>query len=192
MHLTGTEFIEHLDGALSPERTAHLSSCDRCRREADGLLAALGAARDVDAPEPSPLVWEHFSARVRDAIDSAPEPRFTIGWRAFRLPGLALAGATLLVLFINGFWQRAVEAPVPITVESGTTGDVAIDRPFEPDPEWIFVTEIADGIDWDAAGAAGLALRPGAAERAALQLSADEQAELARLLREATAGRGSL
>jgi hypothetical protein len=43
---------------------------------------------------------------------------------------------------------------------------------------------MAEGIDWEAADAAGLSLGPGAAERAAQDLSREEQTELARLLRE--------
>jgi hypothetical protein len=106
---------------------------------------------------------------------------------------LAIAAATLLVILITSFWQRAVEAPVPVTVNTPAFSvDLSLDRPLESDPEWRFVAEMADGIDWDAAGAAGLSLRPGAAERAALQLSDDEQAELTRLLLEAIKGRGRL
>lgn len=194
MHLTKTELIEHLEGALRAERAAHLAACQRCRREADGLAAALSDARGVEAPDPSPLFWEHFSARVRDAMDAPPESRLKAVWGAFRRPGLALAGVTIVALLvIAGVWQREVRAPVdPGTVAPDITAELSIDPSLEADPEWTFVATMADGIDWDAAGAAGLGVRLGAAERAALQLSHDEQAELTRLLLEAMAGRGSL
>jgi hypothetical protein len=192
MHLTETELIEHLEGALRPERVAHLASCERCGRQADTLAAALDAARIVEVPDPSPLFWDHFSAGVREAIDAPPASGFT-GWGAFRGPGLALAGATITVLLvIAAFWQREVEAPLFPTVAPDSAAELAVDRSIETDPEWTFVAAIADGIDWDAAGAAGLGVGPGAAERAALRLSHDEQAELTRLLLEAMSGHGSL
>lgn len=200
MHLTDAELIDHLDGALGPERAAHLASCERCRRDAEGLAATLADARSVDSPEPSPLFWDHFGAQVREAIDQPVPSRLSAFLNALRRPGPALAGAAIVALVvIAGFWPRlqppAVHAP---------GGPYVIDDPVPPPPgrplatvlesdlEWTFVAAMADGIDWDAADAAGLSVRPGAAERAAMQLSPDEQKELARLVREQVGGEGSL
>ncbi|MGH9330381.1 MAG: hypothetical protein ACRD09_08065 [Vicinamibacterales bacterium] len=186
MHLTEAELVEHVEGALRAERAAHLASCQRCRRKADGLAAALDDARAVEALDPSPLFWEHFSARVRDAMDAPPESRLKALWGGFRWPGVALAGAMIVALLvIAGVWQRGVHAPVdPGMTAPNLAAELSIDPALEADPEWTFVATMADGIDWDAADAAGLGVRPGAAERAALQLSREEQTELARLLRE--------
>jgi hypothetical protein len=60
---------------------------------------------------------------------------------------------------------------------------------LDADPEWLLLTSVADGIEWDTANAAGLGVRPGSAERAAEQLSHEEQLELERLLRVEVTGR---
>jgi hypothetical protein len=202
VHLTDAEFIEHLDGALRPERAAHLASCERCRRDAEGLAATLTDARSVDSPEPSPLFWDHFSAQVREAIDQPAASRLSAFVNALRRPGPALAGAAIVALLVvtAGFWPRDLRPPGvhppsgPYVMEDPLPPPP--DRPLatalESDFEWSFVASMADGIDWDAADAAGLSVRPGAAERAAMQLSHDEQQELARLLREHVGGDGSL
>jgi hypothetical protein len=195
VHLTDAEFIEHLDGGLRPERAAHLASCERCRRDAEGLAATLTDARSVEAPEPSPLFWDHFSAQVREAIDQPAPSRLSAFLNALRRPGPALAGAAVVALVvIAGVWLRDVRPPVvPVVIDDS----LAVPEPplaasLESDLEWSFVAAMADGVDWDAADAAGLSIRPGAAERAAMQLSRDEQNELARLLREQVGGEGSL
>ncbi len=201
MHLTDAEFIEHLDGALGPERAAHLASCERCRRDAEGLAATLTDARSVDSPEPSPLFWDHFGAQVREAIDQPASSRLSAFLNALRRPGPALAGAAIVALVvIGGFWPRGLQPPGvqapgdPYVIDDPVPSPAG--RPLatalESDLEWTFVAAMADGIDWETADAAGLSLRPGAAERAAQDLSYYEQLELARLLREGMGGDGSL
>jgi hypothetical protein len=195
VHLTDAEFIEHLDGALGPERAAHLASCERCRRDAEGLAATLTDARSVDSPEPSPLFWDHFSAQVREAIDEPAPSRLSAFLNALRRPGPALAGAAIIALVVGvaGFWPRDVNPPVVHRViDDFREPEGPLATVLESDLEWTFVASMADGIDWDAADAAGLGVRPGAAERAAMQLSRDEQRELARLLREQVGSDGSL
>jgi hypothetical protein len=65
-------------------------------------------------------------------------------------------------------------------VEDGAFGSAAAP---EADPEWALLVTVADDVDWETAEEAGLGVRPGAVERAALQLSDAQQVELARLLR---------
>jgi hypothetical protein len=90
-HLSVAEFVGAIEGTLDPARMTHARICDTCREE----LAALRAVRD-DAgeavPEPSPLFWDHFSARVRAATDAEP---FSVasGWVAWWRPVLALSAA---------------------------------------------------------------------------------------------------
>jgi hypothetical protein len=196
MHLSEVELIEAIDGTLAPERVAHLKSCHRCRREVEGLTSVLHDARGVDTPEPSPLFWDHFRARVRDAIDAGASEPAPVGWwrfvRGAAITTVALAIAATVVFF------AVPRHPAPST---GTThADVALTPPADPhegvaldsDPEWTLLARVADDIDWDDATAEGLGVWPGAAERAAEQLSRDEQQELARLLREEIGGTGSL
>jgi hypothetical protein len=201
-HLSADELVDLVEGTLGAERAVHAASCERCRRDADGLATALREARGADLPEPSPLFWEGFSARVQDAIDATPSPRRlwpSLRWGlgitgAWKL-GTALAAAALVItLAIDGGLRR--DAPPPGERESVAqrgTPTAPLEQTPEADPEWSFVASMADGIDWDAAQAAGLVVRPGAAERAALLLSGAEQTELARLLREEMSGvEGSL
>jgi hypothetical protein len=192
VHLTDSEFVEHVEGVLRPDRTAHLESCERCRREADGLAAVLVEARAADVPEPSPLFWGHFSAQVRDAIDQ-PQPSRVAGFlSALPRPGIGLVAAAMIALIVGAVvWPRSVVPPtVSVVVDPVLPPEAAPDA-LESDPEWTFVATMADGIDWDTAEAAGLSLAPGTAERAAQDLSREEQTELARLLR-AELGDGSL
>jgi hypothetical protein len=193
VHLTDAEFGEHVEGILRPDRVAHLESCDACRRQAEGLTAALADARAVDIPEPSPLFWDHFSAQVREAVDEQQSSRAFDLLGALGRPGIALAAAATVALLLVALWFRS---PRPV-LDSAATAPAPIPAPgvdldsLEADLEWTFVATMADGIDWEAVDAAGLSLRPGSAERAAEDLSREEQNELARLLREQL-GDGSL
>jgi hypothetical protein len=194
VHLTDSEFVEHVEGVLRPERVAHVQTCNACRRQVERLTAALADARAVDVPEPSPLFWDHFSAQVRAAVDEQQPSRASDVLNALRRPGLALAGAAMLALLvIAAVWFRN---PRPVSDSAATTpAPASVPEPdlasLEADREWTFVATMADGIDWETVDAAGLSLRPGTVERMAEDLSREEQAELARLLREEL-GDGSL
>ena len=97
-HLTADELVSALDLLPDARVARHLESCATCRAALADLedmqLRARGAA---DVPEPSPLFWEHLSARVRAETDSSPIPRATIWWRPLTALG-ALAALVLVVL----------------------------------------------------------------------------------------------
>ena len=80
-HLTSDELVDALDGALAPPRQTHLDACQPCQQQLAELEAVLGEATAVTVPEPSPLYWEHLSARVRTTIDA--EPVITGGWSSW-------------------------------------------------------------------------------------------------------------
>ena len=81
-HLTPDEFVDAADGTLETGRLRHVEQCERCRQRLETLVEALQMGAAGPVPEPSPLFWEHFSARVRNAIAAEPAPPQTWwpGW----------------------------------------------------------------------------------------------------------------
>ncbi|HSL21685.1 MAG TPA: hypothetical protein VK886_09125 [Vicinamibacterales bacterium] len=178
-HLNASEIVDLLEGALPEARLAHAVECPRCREEADRARAGLDAARRSDAAEPSPLFWDHFSARVREAIAEQPAVRGRGRWIWVPLAGVTVAMAVVIGAIV-------ARAPLPSAPPGVSPGATAVGPAAVPDQEtdeqWALVTDVADGVDWEEAADAGLAVPPGAAEHAVLQLSDEQQQELARLL----------
>lgn len=173
-HLTTDELVDALEGALISERQAHLDACEPCQVQLAELDAVLGETRNVAVPEPSPLYWEHLSARVRTAIDA--EPPAAGGWSSWlRWPVLApIAALALIVLALA----------VAVPREPVATPEVAINELPDAslDDSFAIVADLVGDMDWDTAMSAGLTVEPGAADLAVLELTAAEQQELTRLL----------
>jgi hypothetical protein len=75
--------------------------------------------------------------------------------------------------------------PIAATDSGSSTPiyDMEVDAiDLESDEAWALVRTVADDLEWDEAVTASLAARPGWAERAALDLTLEERAELLRLL----------
>jgi hypothetical protein len=65
-----------LDPEAAPaEVLNHLEGCDGCRRELDGLRAAMALLEQWEAPEPNPYFLTRLEARLRE--ERAAEP---VGW----------------------------------------------------------------------------------------------------------------
>ena len=88
-HLSEIEFVDHLDGTLPASRVVHLERCARCRERADALRHAMASVRPAaeEVPEPSPLFWDHFSQRVRDAVRDERPPAAASWTRWLSAPG---------------------------------------------------------------------------------------------------------
>lgn len=196
-HLTDLEMVDLLDGSLPPARAAHVDGCARCRESASALRETLTRAETVDVPEPSPLFWEMFSARVHDAVRDASIAEPGGGWFAWAgTPTVkwAFSGALLTLLLVAGAWQataprRTPRAPhVASAVVSEMSPDASAFDSFDPaaDPAeaeaWDLVRTVADDVSWDDGTVDGMGMRPGSAERAVGMLTAAERTELARLL----------
>ena len=197
-HLHDAEFVDLIDGTLPAGRAGHLDECESCRAQADALKAAMVTA-DTTVPEPSPLFWEHFSARLRTAIAEEPVPQST--WRRWMVTPAArwsAVAAAVLVVVAAGIWRDAAPLPgAPATGERAAAGhgfldgsdftDPAID--LEADEAWAVVRTVADTLPEDEIDAAVIETRPGSVERAAISLSDVERVELATLIeREIKAG----
>jgi hypothetical protein len=100
-HLSPDDHLAALDGTLAGERLAHVSGCATCREAIDHTRQIIEALRADDVPEPSPLFWDHFSARVRAASDAAPvAPSPRVGWQVWVT--VASAGvACAIVMFLR-------------------------------------------------------------------------------------------
>jgi hypothetical protein len=197
-HLNDVEFVDLIDGRLASARLRHAEECGACRARADGLRAALAQAADDGAWEPSPLFWDHFGSRVSEAIrNEAPIGAQERSWSAWlRSPARALfAAASVAVLMVVAVaWRATLHAPAvsqtsvistaPAAPLPGDTDAIAPDggEDLDSDAAWAVVRSAADGLGWDGAHAAGLSARPGSAERIALELTAAERVELARLI----------
>jgi hypothetical protein len=192
-HLTDTEFVELIDLQLAADRVRHVQNCEVCQARADELRTALARVVEPDAPEPSPIFWEHFADRVRTAIqDETPE---STGWRNWlRAPGFAWAATAAAVgalLLVATLWRStpslSTTAPTaPSVASAGSDEPIAgeMSDDIESDEAWALVRTVADDMAWDDARAAGIAVRPGTAERAVMGLTERERRELARLLEE--------
>ncbi len=187
-HLTETELVDLLDRELEAGRMRHLEACASCREQAEALGAALGSACGDQVPEPSPLFWEHFSARVADAIRVEPSAS---RWRGpFAAPWWGLATAAVLLLLVGGLtWQvlPGRDARHPLTPVSPASERTLVDSPgaleaAEFVDAWDALQGLAADLEWEEAQTIGIGSRPGSAEPMVGELTADERLELARLI----------
>jgi len=195
MHLTPEQLVDIAEGT-QPQALAlndvegHLASCEACRRQLADLRSMMAAVAEDEVPEPSPLFWDHFSARVNDAV--AAEPRgWDWSWARLRMP-IALAASAVLVIAVLGVRLIAphesvappssvvfVAEPPPASAGETLATEVT-------DPSLALVADLTEDIGWDEARDAGLAPR-GSAEYAVTHLSEGELRQLRDLLQEAMA-----
>jgi hypothetical protein len=193
-HLSESEFVDLVEDTLDPRRAAHVETCPSCREQAATIRATLRDAGTVGVPEPSPLFWEHFSARVRDEIAAEPVagPSGWM-WRGIRGLGTVAAMAAVVIAVISaGLLIRAV-GPGNIT---SLFVDRSVVVPPIPAPEqrpqgtpdakdagvWAVLTAAASSVELEDAHAAGMHVHPAAVDSAVQDLSTAELTELGRLL----------
>lgn len=184
-HLSPVELVDGIEGTLAESRALHLAACDECRRLAEALRATRAEARGAEMPEPSPLFWDHFAARVREAVAAEPERRSPWGWLWRPALGWSLAIALVVLIVATVVWRgRPMSGPRPEDV-SATAGAVdPLAGLFVPVDEasWELVATVAAGLAWEDVEAIGFTVRPGSADRAVLMLTPEERSALARLL----------
>lgn len=185
-HLSAEELIDLAEGARPESSAPHLASCDDCRRQLAGVRSMLHAAADADVPEPSPLFWDHFSARVHEAIAAEGTPgrlAWFDGWSWSRLAMPLSIGACAAIVIAAGLtlrFSRGPDVSAPETIaEAGAAAEPGI---LADDPSLDLVADLTAGLDWDATGDEGLTTREGTADRAVAQLTEGERRELQRLL----------
>ena len=208
MHLGPHEFIDLAEGVRAEIDAPHLLACPACRRQLADVRAALSelssASQCADVPEPSPLFWDHFSERVREAVsaEGSPRPRdrwaMLGGWIRPRRPNaVPLAGALAMIAAAVALTSYVVGSRVPnpasengsAAVESLTGVASLLPLGSADDPTLLLVADLAADLDLDAAGEAGLTVpaHAGGADDVVSTLTGNERRELQRLLQEALA-----
>jgi hypothetical protein len=165
----------------------HLDRCPACRDALATARAALSTTQ-VDTPEPSPLFWDHFSARVRAAIEAEPRPPRS-WWEAWRTSAVAFACTMMLAVGLLGLLREGIHQPRATSTATATLDTADPVDTANDDPALDFLADAASDVLPDAADVnavdSGLDVRPQAIDHAMTSLSADERAELGRLLQDA-------
>ncbi len=182
-HLSLDERLALVEAASLPDHS-HLRACPRCRVEVEEARASLGDARLGEMPEPSPLFWDHLSARVAEQIAAEPETPRRGRWflRALVPSVVGVAALTLAVWIGRGPSEHATP---PTPAGEGTVATVAADTTFlnaGDDESWSILGDMAGEFDVDTlsdslgtSGTAGVAY-------GVYELNAEERASLASLL----------
>ncbi len=161
----------------------HLDRCDVCRREVEGLRAVLEETRSTPVPEPSPLFWDHFAARVAERVrreDVAPRAP---GWSVWRLLVPVGVGAAALVAALAVFTLRPLPGAGPVRPAASASSLGAPSGAEGDDEIWAAVTSLADDVGFEGVSESGVAPSSGAIDGAVWRLSDRERAEFGRLLR---------
>ena len=184
-HLTSQEFVEVIEGRLGASRRAHVDDCDACRQEIADLRAITAAvSAGAVLPEPSPLFWDHLSARVHEAVDAeaVPARAWTQShWGRLAGVGAALASVALVVALRVAWVDRDAR------VQTGVHADLASVAPDDVDAAsigqgWEFVMQLASAVsveDMDQWSSA----TPHATSDMVEALSPAERAEFVKLVR---------
>ena len=192
MHLTSEELLDLAEGTRSESSAPHLAKCDTCRHQLNELRDVM-ATLQVDVPEPSPLFWDHFSARVSEAVASdAKSVRSWFGIGRWSWGVAVVMTAVVLAIAVS----RVPKTPADTTRGSATAvaeapaADIGSTLTAE-DPSFVLLRDLAGSLDWDAAAEVGIGMDVGSADTAVAELSDGERTELQRLLRQAISPTGA-
>jgi hypothetical protein len=195
IHLTPEQLLDVAEKARPQTEFPHLASCPSCERQVAELRDMLAAAAGVDMLEPSPLFWDHLSARVREAVateEIGGAPDWWARWAAWRVAATAAAVAALVLIVAGTLGRDDAPAgprdPVPAIVDSSPTDELV---PFEDDPALTLLADLSADLDWDAASEAGLVPSYGTVDRVVLALEPEERLALQRILEEALSPSGA-
>jgi hypothetical protein len=190
-HCTADDLMDVVDGARDEASLPHLAVCAPCADALRELRQTLAAVRHVPVPEPSPLFWDHLSAKVREAVAAGPYPSNGGWWTRWRvvLPAAGAAAALVLAAYAVPHLGQRDDAP-EIRAESpaGPPLPAETTAALDDDPSIGFMLDLVDGLDLDTVANAGLTA---SADAAFDELSADERRELERLLKEAMGSPGA-
>lgn len=163
--------------------TRDIDGHDQDPDEFADLIAEVKATGDV--PEPSPLFWNHLSARVRESVAGEPMPRswWMQYWRPIVLAGgSAIAVALVVIMRVSVATPRPVgaDATVPSTPSVPSAASVA---DVEVSQMWQLIESAAPNVELSAAQESGLMPTRYATDQAIQSLTPSEREALVRLLR---------
>ncbi|MDE3154781.1 MAG: hypothetical protein KGN76_06740 [Acidobacteriota bacterium] len=194
-HLSSTELIDVMEGVAPPDARQHAARCAACQDTLARLEQVQRLVAGVEVPDPSPLFWEHFSARVRETIAGEPRSGFAaagggwIGWRAARYALVAALAVGLVAVALdlgsrgggpagtNPVAPAVASIAVPGATPQAATGSVAPE-----DASLDLVADLSEDMNWDQTADAGMMVRAGSVDSAIARLSASERTALAKLL----------
>ncbi len=190
-HLSPVALIDLAEGRATAAQRRHADACAACRASAAELNELMSLAATDRTPDPSPLFWDHLSARVRDAVRQDPQPKPWWHLPVWRWAPVSIAAIVVVTAGI-GLLNRSNGArptdgltltPATMSAWPAQSEGLAAEEPVE-DGAWWLMSQLATDVVFDEVAAPQLAPSPGSADRAADQLSAADRAELARLLKE--------
>jgi hypothetical protein len=189
MHLKDDELVDLAEGARPESSAPHLASCEQCRRQVRDMRAMMSVAADVDVPEPSPLFWDHLSARVHETVATGASQRRSwrdaVAWRRVLMPAWAAAVAALIIVVVLGSRLTAPPASAPasaaVVAKNAEAVDLWNDPASDDDESLTLMASLSAGLDLEGVGDTDLAVR-GSAEHAVTHMDPDDLRELQRLL----------
>lgn len=179
-HLTPETLVDAAEGRVNGAMRSHLDTCTTCRRQVDELAAIVAGLGTTPIPEPSPLFWDHLSARVRQEVAAAGAPAGT-RWFDWRVLVPATAAAALVLALVSALPTTSPDAPT--SAANAAPALEADDASWELLAALLDDEALADDAAAEGKSVAAVAWR-GAADRVVFELSSAEQEELLRLLRE--------
>jgi hypothetical protein len=194
-HLTSEQLVDLAEGTREETSVPHLLACDACRRQLADLRLTMASAAAAgspvnDVPEPSPLFWDRFSARVRDAVANERVPAGASSpWSWSRVAFGAVAGAFVVALAALGSYVAAPGIKTP----TAAPPPVAQIAPLEPlgspdDPSLSLVAQYGSTLDWDEMREQmAVVTHMGGMDETVEDLNGGERQELQKLLTDALA-----
>jgi hypothetical protein len=158
-HLSVEEQIDALEGVLPQLRQTHLVECGTCQADVDALRAVMVDVETAgDVPEPSPLFWDHFHARVRSAVEQEVGAPAQVAWRQRLTTGswtarMVVAMAAVVIVTVTATWPTLSERlfdDVAAPVSDAALAESTMVEPLSFEgAEWTFVTNVIGTLDDD-------------------------------------------
>jgi hypothetical protein len=189
--------VDLVEGERDEASLPHVAQCEQCRQTLSELRRTLTLAAAVDVPEPSPLFWDHFSVRVREAVDNESRrmidvPRGVRWTRSWRLAISCAAAAIVAVAVSLSLRPSPVVSDDALSTPGSPVPSAALsDGSTAGDAAFAWLADLADATEWDDAALAEMRVRQGSADHVVSDLTSDELAELRRLLEEELARAGA-